>query len=148
MALEPSRGLYLYLRTLNEALGDGIVTNDEAQILKVLANALGVRPSETAECLSVARGESVNPFDELEEDYSGHRMGDVTTYQTALIAALDDEVISEDEWSMLNSLRTLIGLQKDQHTMIEEAIRSMEDVDRTCLRRIERLNRFNTVCPY
>jgi|TARA_B110000444_G_scaffold260761_1_gene309120 hypothetical protein len=148
MALEPSRGLYLYLRTLNQALGDSIVTNDEAQILKVLASALGVQPSETAECLSVARGEAVNPFDELEEDYSGHRMGDVTTYQTALIAALDDEVITEDEWSMLNSLRTLIGIQEDQHTMIEEAIRSMEDVDRTGLRRIERLNRFNTVCPY
>jgi hypothetical protein len=148
MALEPSRGLYLYLRTLNEALGDGIITDDEAQILKVLADALGVRPSDTAECLSVARGEATNPFDSLEEDYSGHRMGDVATYQTALIAALDDEVISEDEWSMLNSLRTVIGLQADQHTMIEEAIRSMAEVDDQGVRRIERLKRFNTVCPY
>jgi len=96
MALEPSRGLYLYLRTLNEALGDEIITDDEAQILRVLAHALGVRPSDTAECLSVARGEARTPFDDLEEDYAGHRMGDVTTYQTALIAALDDEVITED----------------------------------------------------
>ena len=148
MALEPSRGLYLYLRTLNEALGDEIITDDEAQILRVLADALGVGPSDTAECLSVARGEVRNPFDELEEDYSGHRMGDVTTYQTALIAALDDEVITEDEWSMLNSLRTIIGIQPDQHTMIEEAIRSMAEVDEDGNRRIERLNRFNTVCPY
>ena len=148
MALEPSRGLYLYLRTLNEALGDEIITDDDAQILKVLADALGVRPSDTAECLSVARGEATNPFDALEEDYSGHRMGDVATYQTALIAALDDEVISEDEWSMLNSLRTVIGLQADQHTMIEEAIRSMAEVDEQGVRRIERLKRFNTVCPY
>ena len=75
-------------------------------------------------------------------------MGDVTTYQTALIAALDDEVITEDEWSMLNSLRTIIGIQPDQHTMIEEAIRSMAEVDEDGNRRIERLNRFNTVCPY
>lgn len=148
MALEPSRGLYLYLRTLNEALGDEIITDDEAQILRVLADALGVRPIDTAECLSVARGEVRNPFDALEEDYSGHRMGDVTTYQTALIAALDDEVITEDEWSMLNSLRTIIGIQPDQHTMIEEAIRSMAEVDKDGNRRIERLNRFNTVCPY
>jgi|TARA_B110000902_G_C14186339_1_gene542456 hypothetical protein len=148
MALKPSRGLYLYLRTLKEALGDDIITSDEAQILKVLAEALGVRPSDTAECLSVARGETTDPFDELEEDYAGHRMGDAATYQTTLIAALDDEVISEDEWSMLNSLRTIIGLQEDQHTMIEESIRSMAEIDESGIRRIEQLNRFNTVCPY
>ena len=148
MALKPSRGLYLYLRTLKEALGDDIITSDEAQILKVLAEALGVRPSDTAECLSVARGETTDPFDELEEDYAGHRMGDAATYQTTLIAALDDEVISEDEWSMLNSLRTIIGLQDDQHTMIEESIRSMAEIDENGTRRIEQLNRFNTVCPY
>ena len=148
MALEPSRGLYLYLRVLNEAMGDEIITDDEAQILHVMASALGVRPSDTAECISVARGEEHNPFDDLEEDYSGHRMGDVSTYQAALIAALDDEVITEDEWSMLNSLRTIIGIQEDQHTMIEEAIRSMAEVDEDGTRRIERLNRFNTVCPY
>ena len=148
MALKPSRGLYLYLRTLKEALGDDSITSDEAQILKVLAEALGVRPSDTAECLSVARGETTDPFDELEEDYAGHRMGDAATYQTTLIAALDDEVISEDEWSMLNSLRTIIGLQEDQHTMIEESIRSMAEIDESGIRRIEQLNRFNTVCPY
>ncbi|MDE0857411.1 MAG: hypothetical protein QNL85_03955 [Euryarchaeota archaeon] len=148
MALKPSRGLYLYLRTLKEALGDDIITSDEAQILKVLAEALGVRPSDTAECLSVARGETTDPFDELEEDYAGHRMGDAATYQTTLIAALDDEVISEDEWSMLNSLRTIIGIQEDQHTMIEESIRSMAEIDENGTRRIEQLNRFNTVCPY
>ena len=75
-------------------------------------------------------------------------MGDVTTYQSALIAALDDEVITEDEWSMLEVLRNLIGLQPDQHAMIEEAIRQMADVDANGTRRIERLNRFNTVCPF
>ena len=127
----------------NDAIQDDAVSSSV-----FLADALGVRPSDTAECLSVARGEVRNPFDELEEDYSGHRMGDVTTYQTALIAALDDEVITEDEWSMLNSLRTIIGIQPDQHTMIEEAIRSMAEVDEDGNRRIERLNRFNTVCPY
>lgn len=148
MALKPSRGLYLYLRTLKEALGDDIITSDEAQILKVLAEALGVRPSDTAECLSVARGETTDPFDELEEDYAGHRMGDAATYQTTLIAALDDEVISEDEWSMLNSLRSIIGIQEDQHIMIEESIRSMAEIDENGTRRIEQLNRFNTVCPY
>ena len=148
MSVTPSRGLYLYLKTLEIAMEDEIVTDDEAAILHVLANALGVSPGDTAECLSIVRGEEKNPFDDLDEDYSGHHLGDVTTYQSALIAALDDEIISEDEWSMLDVLRNIIGLQSDQHAMIEESIRSMSEIDDSGNRRIERLNRFNTVCPF
>ena len=148
MSVTPSRGLYLYLKTLEIAMEDEIVTDDEATILHVLANALGVSPADTAECLSIVRGEEKNPFDDLDEDYSGHHLGDVTTYQSALIAALDDEIISEDEWSMLDVLRNIIGLQSDQHAMIEESIRSMSEIDDSGNRRIERLNRFNTVCPF
>jgi hypothetical protein len=148
MALEPSRGLYLYLRTLTSAMDDSIITDDEASILHVLAVALGIHPSDTAFCLAVVRGEKTNPFDGTEFDYSGHHLGDVTTYQSALIAALDDEVITEDEWSMLTALRTFIGIQEDQHAMIEEAIHAMAEIDSNGVRRLERLKRFNTVCPF
>ena len=148
MSLTPSRGLYLYLRTLNQAMDDKIITDDEAAILHVLAGSLGVSPSDTAECLAVVRGEEKNPFDDMEEDYSGQQIGDVSTYQAALIAALDDEVISEDEWSMLNSFRAIIQLQPDQHAMIEEAIHAMSEVDSQGQRRLERLQRFNIVCPF
>jgi hypothetical protein len=148
MALEPSRGLYLYLRTLTSALDDSIITDDEASILHVLAVALGIRPSDTVFCLAVVRGEDSNPFDGTDLDYSGHHIGDVTTYQSALIAALDDEIITEDEWSMLTALRTVIGIQEDQHAMIEEAIHAMADIDSNGVRRLERLKRFNTVCPF
>ena len=148
MSLTASRGLYLYINTLRTAMDDEIVTDNEAAILRVLANALGVNPSDTAVCLSVVRGEEKDPFVDNDADYSGHHIGDVATYQGALIAALDDEVISEDEWEMLNHLRELIGLQEDQHALIEEAIRAMEDVDENGSRRLERLERFNTVCPY
>ena len=50
-------------------------------------------------------------FDD-DTEFGGHHMGDATTYQSALIAALDDDVISEDEWAMLDHLRRIIGLQK------------------------------------
>ena len=49
---------------------------------------------------------------------------------------------------MLDVLRRIIGLQSDQHAMIEESIRSMSEVDDNGNRRIQRLNRFNTVCPF
>jgi hypothetical protein len=129
-------------------MDDEIVTDNEASILKVLANALGVHPSDTAFCLSIVREEEKDPFVDYASNYSGHHIGDVATYQSALIAALDDEVISEDEWEMLNHLRDLIGLQEDQHSLIEEAIRAMSDIDENGSRRLERLERFNTVCPY
>ena len=147
MALTASRGLYLYLEVLTTALDDGIVTDDEASILKVLAVALGIPPSSVGDALDVARGIDPSPITNS-EDYSSHQVGDVTTYQSALVAALDDEVISEDEWAMLEHLRELLGIQSDQHALIEEAIRAMSTSDENGLRRLERLERFNTVCPY
>ena len=147
MALEASRGLHFYLEVLKTALDDEIITSDEASILKVLAVALGLSPSAVGDALDVARGIDPSPIGDT-TDYESHQIGDVTTYQTALVAALDDEVISEDEWAMLESLRTLLGIQPDQHALIEEAIRSMSETDENGERRLERLERFNTVCPY
>ena len=147
MALQPSRGLYLYIEIMKTALQDNIVTDDEAAILKVLSTALGVDSSQTEDAMDVAKGIDPSPFDDP-NDYLEHRMGDVTTYQTALVAALDDEVITEDEWAIIENLRNMLGIQSDQHALIEEAIRSMSETDENGLRRLERLERFNTVCPY
>lgn len=147
MTLVPSRGLYLYLETLRVAFDDAIVTNDEAQILRVLARALGVAPSDTAECRSVVAGEVEWPFTE-ESEFVGHQIGDATTYQSALIAALDDDVISDEEWAMLDHLRRIVGLQEDEHALIEESIRAMSEVDENGQRRIERLERYLTVCSF
>jgi len=143
--LQDTAGNRLYLQLVETALEDSIVTDDEAAILRILAATLGVQPSDTALCLSIARGEELNPFDEMGDVELP--MGTVSTYQSALIAALDDEVISEDEWALLDHLRRLLTIQPDQHAMIEEAIHEMADVDSEGQRRIQRLERFMTVCP-
>jgi hypothetical protein len=143
--LEVNPANRLYLQLVETALEDSIVTDDEAAILRILAATLGVKPSDTAFCISIARGEELNPFDE-DQDVE-LVMGTVSTYQSALIAALDDEVITEDEWALLDHLRRLLSIQPDQHAMIEEAIHAMADVDEQGQRRIERLERFMTVCP-
>ena len=143
--LQDTAGNRLYLQLVETALEDSIVTDDEAAILRILAATLGVQPSDTALCLSIARGEELNPFDEMGDVELP--MGTVSTYQSALIAALDDEVISEDEWALLDHLRRLLSIQPDQHAMIEEAIHAMADVDAEGQRRIQRLERFMTVCP-
>ncbi len=147
MTLAESRGFYLYVEVLTTALNDGIVTDDEASILKVLSTALGVSPANTGAAMDIARGIDKSPFSDA-NDFASHKIGDATTYQSALVAALDDEVISEDEWAMLNELRTIFGIQPDQHALIEEAIRSMSEEDENGERRLERLARYNILCPY
>ena len=84
----------------------------------------------------------------IRDRYTSHQIGDATTYQAALVAALDDEVITEEEWAIIEHLRNLLGIQPDQHALIEEAIRTMSDSDANGERRLERLERFNTVCPF
>lgn len=143
--LEDNSANRLYLQLVETALEDSIVTDDEATILRILAATLGVQPSDTAFCVSIARGEELNPFDE--DGDVELIMGTVSTYQSALIAALDDEVITEDEWALLDHLRRLLSIQPDQHAMIEEAIHAMAEVDEQGQRRVERLERFMTVCP-
>ena len=147
MTLVQTRGLFLYLETLRVAFDDKIVTNDEAQILRILAQALGVAPADTAECRSIVAGDASSPFDE-DSEFATHQMGDATTYQSALIAALDDDIISEDEWAMLDHLRRIIGLQEDKQELIEESILSMSEVDDNCQRRDERNERYLTVCSF
>ena len=145
--LEETPGNRLYLRLVETALEDSIVTDDEAAILRILSHTLGVQPSDTALCISIAKGEEQSPFDK-DESLLEMPMGSVSTYQSALIAALDDEVITEDEWALLDHLRQLLGIQPDQHGMIEEAIHAMSDVDEQGRKRLERLERFMTVCPF
>ena len=55
MSLVPTRGLYLYLETLRVAFDDAIVTDDEAQILHILAQ-VGCRSVDTAECRAAVAG--------------------------------------------------------------------------------------------
>ena len=145
--LEDTPGNRLYLRLVETALEDSIVTDDEAAILRILSHTLGVQPSDTALCISIAKGEEQSPFDK-DESLLEMPMGSVSTYQSALIAALDDQVITEDEWALLDHLRQLLGIQPDQHGMIEEAIHAMSDVDEQGRKRLERLERFMTVCPF
>ena len=146
MTDEMSRSTYLYIECLRVAFEDEIVTDEESQILKVLAVALNVPEQETATCYEVISGQLPNPFTLSDEEYTGYQTGDASMYQAALIAALDDEVITEDEWALVNHLRQMVCIQEDEHALIEEAIRATEGVDANGASRIQRLERYLTVC--
>lgn len=147
MPLQPTRGNYLYCEVLKVAFADQIVTTDEARILHILALALDVDPAEAATCRDIVTGVEPSPFHDKGE-FRGHRTGDVAIYQSALIAALDDEVINEDEWALLDALRMFMNLQSDQHALIAQAIMMTAEVDQHGQRRLERLQKFLALHPY
>tara|TARA_B100001750_G_scaffold83943_1_gene66387 strand:+ start:524 stop:1063 length:540 start_codon:yes stop_codon:yes gene_type:complete len=142
-----SRGLMIYLKTLSVAMDDGIVTDDEMSILDILANCVGLGEDNQKYANSILDGTELSPITSVqEEEWSRRHIGDATCYQSALIAALDDEVITEDEMSMLDCLRRAMSLQPDEHALVEEAVRTMiENFDD--VRLMTRLESYLTANP-
>ena len=56
MSLPASRGLMLYLKTLDTALDDNRITNDEMVILDILARSLGLPENALGEAWAINRG--------------------------------------------------------------------------------------------
>ena len=126
MAHTASRGLMVYLRTLRVAMEDNIVTDDEMAILNILANSLGLEDGTAKYARSILNQIEKSPITSAQEDeWSNRHIGDATCYQSALIAALDDDVISDDEMAMLDCLRRAMGLQPNEHALVEESVREM-----------------------
>ena len=141
--LEASRGLSLYLKTLEIALDDDRITFDEATMLRILGKALGVSPLDQPDCIAIAKNEMPSPIsDEQEEEWYQREIGDAITYQALLVAALDDDEITEDEMAILDGFRSVIGLREDEHALIAEAIRATATEDEAGVRRLERLDSF------
>jgi len=149
MGLVGTRGLHLYLRTLEAAVEDEIVTDDEMSILRVIAGAFALPDDVMSNAWDILRNQIDNPVNPTDvHAHEKRQIGDATTYQTALIAALVDEIITEDEWSMLDVMRRVMGIQPSEHALIEEAVRAMasnvEDGDSF----VSRLDRYVTLHPY
>ena len=123
MVFNLERSKYLYYMTVETALDDEIITGEESQILSILAKSLDVDEATQKEIINSLKGESNNySFDYNLVEKPG--VGEASAYQSALIGALDDEVITEDEWALLDILRELMDIQPNEHSMIEQSIRS------------------------
>ncbi|MDP6640495.1 MAG: hypothetical protein QGH90_08060 [Candidatus Poseidoniaceae archaeon] len=147
--LDASRGLHIYLKTLEIALLDDRISFDEATMLRILGTSLGVSAMDLPDCVAIARGEMPSPISEIQvEEWSQRETGDVVIYQAVLVAALDDDEITSDEMAMLNALGEVINLQDDEHGLIEEAIRSTAPEDEMGRRRLDRLDTFISRSPW
>ena len=97
----------------------------------------------------ILRNHMANPINPTDvHAHEKRQIGDATTYQTALIAALVDEVITEDEWSMLDVMRRVMGIQAGEHALIEEAVRAMASNVDAGESFVSRLDRYVTIHPY
>ncbi len=149
MTLTPSRGLHLYLRTLETALDDDIITDDETSILKAIARAFALPDGIMGQCWAILRGQVDNPIGDSDAvSHERRRIGDATMYQSALITALEDEVITEDEWAILDVMRRVMGIQADEHALIEESVRSMAAKFDDSESFVARLDRYVSLHPY
>ena len=141
--MQVNRNSYIFYCILEQALEDEVITFDEHNILEILRAELSVSKADGDELREVAKGTLAYPFDQKHIDrWKGSVPGDKTVYQTVLIAALDDENISEDEWAMLNVLKSLLKISNKDHRLIEEAITyqgNQDDKGHTRQQRLERL---------
>ncbi|RAH15667.1 MAG: hypothetical protein CMB56_002300 [Methanobacteriota archaeon] len=123
MVLNLERSKYLYYMTVEKALDDNIITGDESKILSILGKSLYLEENIQQEIMNSFR-EGNNSFDFDLDKVEEPGIGEFTAYQSALIAALDDEIITDDEWALLDILRELMVIQPNHHSMIEQSIRS------------------------
>ena len=135
--MEEGRSAWIYLEVTKRAFEDGIITDDEASILKVLADCLGIQPSQSQIYLGIARGDEQDDV-EFPESVFENQPGDFALYQSALIAALEDDVITSDEWEMMNLLAEVMNIKDSEHTMIEDSIRNMNKSSKSGVPLIDR----------
>ncbi len=140
MVLNFERSKYLYYMTVETALDDNIITGDESQILSILGKSLYLDEKIQQDIInSLQEGKDLFDFNLDEVEKPG--IGEFTAYQSALIAALDDEIITDDEWALLDILSELMAIQPNQHSMIEQSIKSRAmnlDEDEKLVKKLDR----------
>ena len=122
--MEVGRAAWIYVEVTKRAFADEIITDDEASILRVLSESFGISPEMNQQYLSFAKGEEESDL-EFPDTAFQTQTGDFSLYQSALIAALEDDVITSDEWEMINLLSDVMNIQDSEHALIEEAIRDL-----------------------
>jgi hypothetical protein len=105
----------IYLEVLLEALSDGQLIHEEDAILSRLRSSLGVAEGMHDNILAVARAQLGLNSEEITH---------VLAYADALRVALADEIITDDEEAILESLRSSLNISSQQHLSLMAAERA------------------------
>lgn len=100
----------VYFEMLKQALVDGEIVSDETALLNTLRFALKISTETHNELLNRAKSEMLlSP--------------NVISYKSALQTALNDGVITEDESSILETLRNSLSISMKLHNELMESLR-------------------------
>ena len=81
------------MRTVQVALADDIVTDDESAILKVIESVMGLDSGSVQDCFAIARGDMISPFTDTDvEGHTNRKLGDLAMYQNVLIYMLYHQI--------------------------------------------------------
>ena len=122
------KGIYeIYTETVKKALEDGIITRDEGKLLKSLRSSLGITESmhekleqgfrKGKEILIEDEDKELNLKDEIYPDMYAE------TYKNAVITALKDKKITQDEFRILDYLRQAFDISLEEHGKVEKEVR-------------------------
>ena len=134
MGLSKVRAIHLYDETLRMATEDGMISEDEVGILVILAQVLGLDEEQrTGAHIRIRTDESSGEGEEPESGEEG-------VYRAALVAALHDESVSDDELALLNTLAMAMKLGDTERNAAETMVRSDENegIEGSRLDRLER----------
>ena len=137
MNLSKERAVYLYDRTLQVSTNDWDISEDEIGILIILSQSLGLTNEERIGAhLRIRNGSTDKKIDPENNEQD--------IYRSALIAALHDETISDDELAILDTLAESMQLTNLERNAVLTMVKSEENqgIDGSRLDRLERfLNR-------
>jgi DNA-binding Lrp family transcriptional regulator len=107
--------LETYRRALIQALDDGVITEDEEAILRSLRDTLKISESEHNAIFDAICSKRQKNLKQIE------------TYRRALVQALEDGVITEDEEAILRSLRDTLRISDEDHDRLLRSMKGKKD---------------------
>ena len=107
-----------YRKALAEALEDGVITDDEEAILTSLRNSLNITDEQHNKLLEFMKTQT--DMDSME----------VEIYSNVLSQALEDNVITEDEESILLSLRDSLQITEQIHEKLLNNLKTKKKVQK------------------
>jgi len=126
-AMNEARAAYIYTSVLDQAFDDDVISSDEAVILEVIADSLGLDESiRQAAWRTVLRDGIPDSSEEMETACDG----EMDLYEDTVRAALADTRITGDEYAILGRLRTILKISEEDHGGIEDRLReSLNDTE-------------------
>ncbi len=126
-AMNETRAAYIYTSVLDQAFDDDVISSDEAVILEVIADSLGLDESmRQAAWRTVLRDGIADPSEEMETACDG----EMDLYEDTVRAALADTRITGDEYAILGRLRSILEISEEDHSGVEDRLReSMSDTE-------------------